>query len=388
MSPLRHALFLALAVLRASPGRSVVLVLGLTVALFLPAVTFLAGEQLEERLMARARSSPLLLGHKGNEFDLVMNALYFRGQVGDPIPMRARDEVAARGYGTAVPLYVAYSAGGAPLVGTSLSYFEQRGLELNQGRMPAILGEAVAGAGVAQDFALAPGDKLRTDLTNLYNLAGSYPLVLQVTGVLEPTGTPDDAALFTDIKTTWVLDGAIHGHAEVTRDEALNPEVEEGENLEATAAVFIISEIDESNLDSFHLHGDLGEAPLSSVLVFPADARSHDLLLGDYALEERYQAVIPEQVLGTILGIVLRVREGLELYFGLVAGSTAAFFGLVIVLSLRLRRAELHLMRRLGCSRANIATIVLSEILLLFLSALGLSAALSWASMAWLSTLL
>jgi putative ABC transport system permease protein len=388
MSTLRHALFLAFQVLRASPGRSIVLVLGLTVALFLPLVTSMVGQAVESRLMSRARSSPVLLGHKGNEFDLVMNALYFRGQVRDPIPMRARDEVAAAGYGTAVPLYLAYSAGGAPLVGTSLAYFEQRDLELVDGRLPAILGEAVAGAGVAQAYALEPGDKLRTDLTNLYNLAGSYPLVLHITGVLAPTDTPDDDALFTDVKTTWVLDGYIHGHTEVTRDDALNPEAEEGENLEATAAVFIVSEIDSKNLDSFHLHGDAGEGALSSVLVFPEDARAHDQLIGDYALEERYQAVIPERVVGTILGIVLRVREGLELYFGLVAGSTAAFFGLVIVLSLRLRRAELMLMRRLGCSRATIAANVGAEILLLVLASASLTALAAWGVMVWLGRLM
>ena len=388
MSTLRHALFLALQVLRSSPGRSSVLTLGLTVALFLPMVTWLAGEQVEQRLMSRARSSPILLGHKGNEFDLVMNALYFRGRLRDPIPMHARDEVAAQGYGVAVPLYIAYSAAGAPLVGTSLDYFPQRGLTLADGRMPAVLGEAVAGANVARDFALEPGDKLRTDLTNLYNLAGSYPLVLRVTGVLEPTDTPDDDAIFTDIKTTWVLDGSIHGHTEVTRNDALNPEAEEGENLEATAAVFIVSKIDDKNLGSFHLHGDQGDGALSSVLVFPRDARAHDQLLGDYALEERYQAVIPEQVVGTILGIVLQVREGLELYFGLVAGSTAAFFGLVIVLSLRLRRAELRLMQRLGCSRATIAANVLSEIVLLLMAAVALTGLLTWGSMAWLSSLL
>ncbi len=388
MSTLRHALFLALQVLRASPGRSTVLVLGLTVALFLPVVTWLVGDEIENRLMARARATPILLGHKGNEFDLVMNALYFRGQVRDPIPMAARDAVAEQGYGTAVPMYVAYSAGGAPLVGTSLAYFEQRDLGLAKGRMPAILGEAVAGSQVARDYTLRPGDKLRTDLTNLYNLAGSYPLVLQITGILAPSGTPDDEALFTDIKTTWVLDGSIHGHAEVTRGDALNPEAEEGENLEATAAVFIVSEIDDKNLGSFHFHGDEAEGLITSVMVFPTDQRAHDQLLGDYALEEHHQAVIPEVVVGTILGIVLRVRQGLELYFGLVATSTAAFFGLVLVLSLRLRRAELQLMRRLGCSRATIAANVLAEVTLLAIAAIALTAALTQGSLLWLRTLL
>ena len=81
-----HALFLATRYLRAHPVRTLVLVLGLAVALFLPAFTFLAAERVEEGLLTRATASPILLGHKGNEFDLTLSALYFDGAVRDPIP--------------------------------------------------------------------------------------------------------------------------------------------------------------------------------------------------------------------------------------------------------------------------------------------------------------
>ncbi len=383
---MKDAFFLALRYLSAAPGQTAVLVVGVAVALFLPMFTVLGTEQLEDALLQRAQDTPVLIGAPGNAFDLTLSALYFSSRPRQTIPYAARRDAAH--YGVAVPLHVASTVSGSPLVATDLEYLRQRSLTLAAGRTPALLGEVVAGAAVAEAFQLSPGDTLRSDLTNLYNLAGSYPLVLQITGVLAPSDTPDDDALFTDVKTTWVLDGSIHGHAEVTRDDAINPEAEEGENLEATAAVFIVSEIDDSNLSTFHLHGDQGDGALSSVLVFPTDARAHDQLLGDYALNEQYQAVLPEQVVGTILGIVLRVREGLELYFGLVAGSTVAFFGLVIVLSLRLRRAELRLMQRLGCSRATIAANLASEILILVLAALGLTSLLTWGSMTWLSSLL
>ena len=359
---IRHALFLALRYLASAPGRSAVLVLGTSVALFLPLFTWQASALLEQTLMARAESSPVLVGAKGNEFDLTMSGLYFRGQVTETIPSSSAERPSEAG--VAVPLFVSHSVGGSPLVGTSLDYFEARGLQMWDGRRPALLGEVVAGWEVAQAFRLQVGDSVRSDLTNLYNIAGAYPILLEVVGILEPTGTPDDEAFFADLKTVWVLDGHLHGHEEVTRANSLNPDAESGENLEATAAIFMITEITPENRGSFHFHGDTGGLPISSVLVFPRDQESHDLLLGDYALDEDLQAVRPVTVVRTILGIVLRVQEGASVYFAAVAASTLAFFVLVLVLSLRLRRAELTLMRRIGCSRGTIATMVGAEVFL------------------------
>jgi putative ABC transport system permease protein len=383
---LRHAVFLAVRHLIAGPGRSVVLILGSTVALFLPLFTFLAAEMIESRLLHRAQSSPILLGHKGNEFDLTMTSLYFGGHVRDPIRAGVRNEVDSRGYGLALPIYVNHSAGGMPIVGTSLEYFEARGLQVALGRRPAVLGELVAGYEVARQFNLELGDKVRSDLTNLYNIAGAYPQLLQVVGILERSGSPDDDVFFADVKTVWMLDGWFHGHQEVTPDLSLNPEAGEGENLEATAAIFMFNEINDSNRTSYHLHGDESEMPLSAVLVFPNDAKAFNQLLGDYALEQTLQAVEPEEVIRTILSIVLRVREGMSVYFGLVAFSTISFFVLALSLTLRLRRNEITLMRRIGCSRFTIQTIVGTEIILLLLCAVVLTLALTWAGLSIIET--
>lgn len=374
VTSLQHATLLAWWYLRSAPARTLVLVLCTAVAIFLPVFTALAAERVEASLLSRAFASPVLIGHQGNEFDLTMNGLYFRGKVRDPIPFGTAAEVEKRGYGDAIPLYVAHTAGGAPIVGTTPEYFDYRGLQVVDGRMPAVLGEVVAGSRAADEFHLGAGDTVRSDLSNLYNIAGAYPILLKVTGVLAPSGTPDDGAFFADVKTAWVLDGTLHGHDEVTRDQSLNPDAEEGENLEATAAIFMFQEITEANRGSFHLHGDTSVLPVSSVLVFPPDARAHDQLLGDYALHDRLQAVRPVEVVRTILGIVLRVREGLSLYFSAVALSTVAFFILVLSLSLRLRSGELQLMQRIGSSRPMIALMVGVEVLLVVLAAATVAA--------------
>ena len=372
-----HAFWLAVRYLASAPGRTAVLILGTAIALFLPLFTWLAAEKLDDALMTRAETSPVIIGAKGNEFDLTMSGLYFRGQVTDALVYG--DRVPPSEYGLSVPLFVSHSIGGNPLVGTTLDYFSARRLTLWDGRLPALLGEVVAGSTAAEQFNLQVGDTVRSDLTNLYNIAGAYPILLEVVGILDETGTPDDEAFFADVKTVWVLDGHLHGHEEVTRDNSLNADAESGENLEATAAIFMITEITDENRASFHFHGDFDTLPVSSILVFPRDVESHDRLLGDYALHADQQAVRPTTVVRTILGIVLRIREAATGYFAAVAASTVAFFVLVLTLSLRLRRDELTLMRRIGCSRGTIAAMVGAEVLLVVagaaLVAIGCTAA-------------
>ena len=380
---IRDAAFLSLRYLRSSPWRTAILLLGTTVAAFLPLFTWTATAVLEEGLLVRARRSPILVGYKGNEFDLTMSSLYFRGQVSDPIEAGVAGRLSAEGYGAAVPLYVAHTVGGSPIVGTDIEYFRVRGLEPAAGRLPAVLGEVVAGAEVARRYRLEVGDTVRSDLRNLYNIAGSYPILLTVVGLLEPTGSPDDDAFFADVRTTWVLDGLLHGHEEVTAIESADPDAEpQGENIEASAAIFLFNKIDDSNRASFHAHVDAAAAPLTAVLVVPDSQRDHDVLLGDMALDENLQAVRPEEVVRTVLGIVVRARDALAAFFGVVAASTAAFFALVVTLSLRLRRSELALMRRIGSSPATIGVIVAAEIVIVVLASMALAGGLAWGAVA------
>ncbi len=389
---MKDALFLAWSWIRTSPVRSTILILGLAVAAFLPIVTWLAAERVESALLSRARDTPIVIGAKGNEFDLTMAALYFRGGVADQISYDELEEVSRRD-GIGIPLHIGHSADGVPVVGTTPEYFEQRRLVCSRGRLPALLGEVVVGASVAAE-GVGVGDAIRTDLTNLYNLAGAYPSVLEVVGVLSPSGTPDDEAYFTDIRTTWMLDGLLHGHEDVlassgTSPGAMESERESGDDLvEASAAIFLFSEITPETRASFHMHGGRSDAPLSALLFFPSTDKARDLLLGDYALEELQRAVIPADIVRTVLGIVLRARDVLVAYFGLIVVSTLAFFGLVMALSLRSRRREVELMERMGCARGRVALIVGSEIVLLSSAALVTAGLATLGALQWLNDVL
>ncbi len=368
---LRDAFYLAWRSLSGSPIRTTILVLGVCVALFLPLFTAVFASQLEERLLARARQTPLVVGPAGSAFDLVMGALYFRTPKapGDGPPSMLWRELeglaALRGAARPpilAPLHLRYSIEAAPLVGTTPDYFAARGLRAAEGRLPALLGEVVAGAAVASEFQLAVGDTVRSDLSNLYNLAGSYPIVLEVSGVLAATGSPDDTAFFTDVRTTWVIEGRLHGHQAVEAPQSDEGGVTEDAVIEASAAIFMFTEIDETNRASFHLHGDEGDGSLDAVLVFPRSQKQKDLLLGDLALHETRQGIEPEAVVASVLEIVTRVRSALFAYWTLVAVSTLLFFALIVALTARLRAPEFELMKRIGASRRRIASILAIEV--------------------------
>ena len=373
---MKQAFFLAYQYLLSSRVRFIVLVVCTSIALSLPVNTYSAVELLSSKLTERGDNTPLLIGKKGNEFALTMNALYFRGAVKETLKMSVYQEAVEKYDSLVLPLYIAHTASNTPIVGTNIDYFEARDLQISEGRFFANLGEVVMGASAASDFNIQVGDNIRSDLQNLYNLAGSYPMTLTVVGVLEPSGTADDSTVIADLRTVWSLDGLLHGHEEVTDRNAFNSS-SESENLEATAAIFMFSELSEKNRDSFHLHGDIGDMPLSSLAIFPKDQQENDIILGHYALSEYHQAVIPVEIVDDILTIVLKLQQGLGLYYGMLFLSTVFFYGLVIHLSLQLRHGELQLIRRIGGSKRTIRNLIVAEILLVTLVAFVLTSCIS-----------
>ena len=372
VSALGHALWLAWRALLHRPGQAAVIVLGVSFALAAPRFTARSSELVERLLMSRAESSPILLGAKGAPVELTLAGLFFTGRPQDPTPYAAVAE--ARRWGEAAPLVVRHSAGGAPVVGTSVEYLQRRGLVVREGRRFAVLGEVVAGASVADRAGLKPGDQLRSDGVNPSDLGAAAPLLLQVVGILAATGGPDDGALFTDVRTTWALDGALHGHGAATA-ETLAKEDADGQAL--NSAVMLAEEAALESLSGFHLHGEMSDQPISAVLLWPKDDRARDLLLGEVALHPRLMAVQPPEVMARLWGMALQARRGLWVIFAAVGLTTAAFVAQTLSLSLRLRAPERALWRDLGASRRRIVLIVGVELGLLFGAAAALALGLS-----------
>jgi putative ABC transport system permease protein len=305
----------------------------------------------------------------------VLSSLYFET---DP-PAVARqgdvDRVLESGRAQAIPLYLRFRAEGRPIVGTTLEYFGFRGLRLDSGRPMAVLGECVLGARAARELGLGPGDSVVSSPETTFDLAGAYPLELQIVGVLEPAHSPDDDAIFVDVKTTWVIEGLGHGHQDLARPEAESAVLSrEDDRITANASVVEYNRITEANRGSFHFHGDRSGYPITAVIAVPDDARSRALLMGRYqGAEERSQIVRPNAVMEELLGTVFTVRSYLVAALGLVGIATVATASLVFLLSFRLRQREIDTMVKIGAAPASVTAILSAEVVLVL--ALGLGAA-------------
>ena len=359
--------------------KSVVLVACITITCFLPLTIGLLISHYNDQLMERALGTPLIAAAKGNRFDAVLKTLYFREGNIDTLPAKQADEIRDSGLAEAIPVYARFSAKGVPVVGTTLDYFDFRNLDVYQGRLPGILGEAVIGSKVAEALGVRAGDAILSDQRNLYDISEAYPLKIPVVGVLSESNTADDFAVFTDIKTTWIIEGLGHGHTDVTSASADLTYILTwtDENIVANDALVKFAEITPENIDSFHFHGDPGTYPLSAVIVVPTDRKSGTILKARYNASESYQMLSPKEVIEELMGIVFKVKRFFDANFAIVSLSTLLFLGLVVLLSLRLRKRERETMHKIGCSRAIVFWLQTAELAIIFLISLALTCLLA-----------
>jgi putative ABC transport system permease protein len=341
---------------------------------FVPWFLNLALKETQQHLTARAEANALILGSTGSALELVLNSLYFNKEMPAAIPMQAVSDINRSKLAYAIPLNTFYHAADVVIVGTSLDYFSFRKLKINQGRQMGILGETVIGANVAAKKSLRPGDKLISSPDNVFDISGSYPLQLEIVGILEKTGSADDDVIFVDLRSSWIMSGLGHGHEDLAnlKDPSLVQKNQDG-NLVANTNVKTFTVISKENLASFHFHGDESQFPLSSALVIPKNERNATLLLGRYLGDPALQMLEPIGIVQNLLSTLFRIKRVLDAVVWIVIFSTALTMILVFVLSLRLRSKELSLLFQLGSSQNVIAGFVLSEMALIVLSSFVLA---------------
>ena len=314
--------------------------------------------------MERASSTPLIVGAKGSSLDLVINTLYFEPADFDELTMLSVDRVYDTGFAIPIPVFIKFKARGFPIVGTSIEYLEFRGLEIESGEQMALLGDCVIGSSVAEKLGLSPGDTIISSPENMLDIAGVYPLKMNIVGVLKKSHSADDMGIFTDLKTAWVIQGLGHGHEDLAKseDKSVLLGVEDG-NYIANAKLFQYNTISTDNVNEFHFHGEESLFPITAVIAVPHNQKDEALLMGRYLSQgETSQIVKPDQVIKKLLASIFKIKGFLDSVFVIVAISTLLLLGLVLMLSLRLRSREIQTMFRLGSSRFKIAELLGFEI--------------------------
>ncbi|MCC5877978.1 MAG: ABC transporter permease [Candidatus Sumerlaeia bacterium] len=358
--------------------KSLLLVLALSLLIFAPVAShqllLVAGREWQ----ARAETTPLLIGARGSRTDLVLHALYFTRQPDSLVRMGDVDAINESGHGLAVPVYIRHTAGGFPVIGTTLDYLNKRGLKIAAGNQLTMLGDCILGHEAARRLGVGPGDRLVSDPENVFDIAGSEPLRMNVAGVLAPTGTPEDRAVLVDIRTAWIISGIGHGHDDLeTTDDPDAVLSREDRQITASGALRTYQEITPENIHTFHFHGEPEDMPVTAVLVFPRDERGRTILRGRYQSERQpLQAIVPTHAMEELLDQVLRHKRLLDGFVALLSVAMAALLVVVILLSLRLRQREFQVLETLGCARRRMLLLPVIEWLIHLCLALTISGVL------------
>ncbi len=362
--------------------RTAILVICLALTFLLPIYLYLLISAYERSLTNRAENTPLVLGPRGNPFELVLKTLYFTGNDREDarISFAEQLELEALDRGTVIPMHLGYTASDFPVVGTSLDYFKHRELALSQGTLPLVLGDAVLGAVAAETSGLSVGDKLLTDQTSLYNIAAEQPLRMRVAGILAPSDSPDDQAVFVDVKTAWIIAGIGHGHDDLAEAENQNQLLgtDDDGTLIGSAAVAPFREVTPENLESFHFHGEPAALPLTSLIIVPGSDKDRTILKGRYALSESVNLLAPVDVIDALMAIVFKVKRFFDASLLLAAVVTSLFMTLVIILTMRLRQNERATLVRIGGGRLTMVWLQVTELAILLTLGFLTAAILAW----------
>ena len=339
--------------LRQNRVKTALLVSAFSLVWLLPALVALVVSQAESHLRERAESTPLLLGRTGSPLELVFNGLYFTKPKQAVFPIgearsNARDNEAVK----VIPIYARFSAGPHRIVGTTVDYFPFRDLSLARGRVFVRMGECVVGSEVAKREGLDVGDAVISSPGSMFDLAGVYPLKMTIRGILAQQGTPDDGAIFTDLKTAWIIEGLGHGHEEAKKigeqGRLSGDDEDESSLIKLNASVEHYNEVTAENAGSFHFHGDESDYPITAAIVLPETAKAQALFKGRFQDRPDMQVVSPPLVMTELFDTVFRIQRvvlGVLLLIGL---ATLAIGCLVFLLSYRLRIREFQSLSNLG----------------------------------------
>jgi len=348
-----------------------------------------------------AQGYDLIVGAKGSPLELVLTAVYHLGRVPGNMSYDAYDELVngqfAADIQVAIPICLGDNFKGFRVIGTTpdmfarLEYLDGRKYEFAEGRnfYDDALREAVIGATAARKTGLKVGDKFRP-VHGSAAARGEEHEPFDIVGVLAPTGTPNDRAIFVNMEGFYQMHAQAPEEAErplpALKDEAKpKPEAKDehksdGQENQGPSAekpgekpAEKPSEKHEPHADGKHSHGSAHDEhrEVTAVLVVlnPKIPPTRRVALPKLVSKQLdVQAVAPaEQIDHLLRGIVGNVQ--LILLILAVMIVVVAGIGIMVSIynSMSDRRHEIAIIRALGARRTTIMIVVLLESILLAL---------------------
>jgi len=314
----------------------------------------------------------LVLGPRGSGIELILYTVFHLGKPTNNITTETLEDIESKPFiEWAIPIALGDSHRGFRVISTTAKYFDHiqfggdQSLTFEAGRPFSALNDVVIGSAVADELDYSVG-------SSIFVTHGSEALgkvhddfAFKVSGILNPTGTPTDQAIFVSLEGYELIHlGWTNGSQAVS-----------------------LKNLDVSQIPKERLYPKTITAAylgLSSKLNLFKVSRS----INEYA-EEAVNAVIPGVALAELwsmlgsIDIVFRIFNWLIIAISLIGMVTMTLTGLDS------RTREMTILRALGATPANLASMVLIETAIVSITAvllaIGLVRLLTWGAADFLS---
>ena len=307
----------------------------------------------ERAFLRGTGNAHLLVSKDGSPLVSVLNGLFYANPPKAPIAYAELAQIRASfPWAMFVPTAVGDSYRSFPVVATTGEFFSKfepvlgEPWRFTEGRAFERNFEVVIGSSVARETGLRMGAELvlthgsgksREGTAEAEHTHVHEEYKYTVVGILAPTGSPHDRALFTDLESTWIL----HAHDRFER---------EGKHKTVTAADLVEDDRVVTGVLLRLPSRDPASAP-------PALVSQYDKMRRDGSIT----VAIPSNEVQRLFAIV----KSVDVLFLAMAAATLVSSAFAILLSMinsmSERRRQVAILRVLGASRARIFWLVLTE---------------------------
>jgi len=347
--------------------------MGLGVALVV-AVIVIHGV-LDQSFKRSAQGYDLIVGPKGSSLELVLATMFYSRPMNDTIAYKWYTELeSGTDWGSdvevAIPVALGEHYNGYPVVATTSKFFDKLlymgtkryGWDSGRNMDDGSYFEAVIGYTAAKKNGLGVGDKFKSMHGGPHG-GHEHPNEFTIVGVLKPTGTPNDQALFINLEGFFEM----HAHED---DSALGKSLanknKAGQHI---SAVLVLTKEEEpqATVTVNPLTGiqeGVRASGLARPVYDPAAMALPDRINAHPELQAVHPVVQIDFLFENIIGNVQLVLIILAVLVIVVAG-----IGMMVSIynSMAERRQEIAIMRALGARRITVMAIILLESILLSL---------------------
>jgi putative ABC transport system permease protein len=347
-------------------------VISVALGLALATIVLVLSSQTKQTLNRETGKWDIVIGAKGSPLQIVLNSLYYLdapvGNVNVSVWNHLKSDPIVD---KIIPVTMGDNYYGSPIIGTVPEFFDGRksihsGKELfAEGNNFSKPFEIVAGAEVAKNNHLKISQKIigAHGWTKSDDLHHDFPYT--VVGILSPTGTNIDRAVYTDYHSTWIAHA--HGHHH-------NGDEHEAEGIEKETGHHDEHDADETAHESDH-HNHDHDAEVTSLLVRLHQPGARFRLAEDINANYNAQAVIPVNEIDKVSRTFIAPLQGILLLVAYLVIFVSALTILIsLYYSIHQRRRDIAVIRSLGATRIDVFRVIALEAAVLS----GLGVLLGW----------